>query len=86
MSAQSTIKSVCDTLRRSMDGLEKMINDKLAEIGILQERLKELKSGPNPDPVKIQQLEEDIRRLNDQLTVDQGQLALLNEEFLLHCT
>lgn len=86
MSAQSTIKSVCDTLRRSMDGLEKMINDKLAEIGILQERLKELKSGPNPDQVKIQQLEEDIRRLNDQLTVDQGQLALLNEEFLLHCT
>jgi len=86
MSAQSAIQSVCDTLRRSMEGIEKMMNDKLAEIGILQGRLDELNSGPNPDPIKIQQLEEDIRRLNDQLAMDQGQLALLNEEFLLHCS
>ena len=83
--ATGQVQSICATMKRFIESMKKEIKRKGDTIQRQQERLRKLTAQPNPDSSMVQEIRDDIARLERELTEDRGQLNVLEEEFSAAC-
>lgn len=82
---QTAVRDVCDMMARAIKHIEQEISAKTHRVTNLRERITRLESQPNPDVTQIQELQNDIRELEDQLETDRLQLGAFQDEFAASC-
>ena len=83
--ATGRVQDICATMKKFIESMKKEIKRKEDTIQKQQERLRKLTAQPNPDSTMVQEIRDDIARLERELIIDRGQLNLLEEEFSAAC-
>jgi predicted RNase H-like nuclease (RuvC/YqgF family) len=83
--ATGQVQSICSTMKRFIESMKKEIKRKEDTIQRQQERLRKLTAQPSPDSAMVQEVRDDIARLERELIDDRGQLNVLEEEFTAAC-
>jgi septal ring factor EnvC (AmiA/AmiB activator) len=83
--ATGQVQSICATMKKFIESMEKEIKRKEDTIPRQQERLRKLTAQPNPDSTMVQEIRDDIARLERELIIDRGQLNILEEDFSAVC-
>ncbi|WP_159002054.1 hypothetical protein [Streptomyces sp. NRRL B-3229] len=72
---------MCAKMRHEAELSAKELKDKRKKLSDLQIKLTQ-----ETDPIKTQQLKEEIERLKNEIELDDAQLGVLQEEILFHCS
>jgi hypothetical protein len=72
---------ICAKMRHEAELSAKELKDKRKKLSELQ-----LKLTHETDPIKAQQLKEEIEKLKTEIGVDEAQLEVLLEDILFHCS
>jgi len=83
--ATGRVQDICGTMKRFIESMKKEMKRKEAAIQRQQERLRKLTGQPNPDAMLVQEIRDDIARMERELVDDRGQLNALEEEFSAAC-
>jgi hypothetical protein len=83
--ATGRVQDICATMKKFIESMKKEIKRKEDSIQRQQERLRKLTAQPSPDSAMIQEIRDDIARLERELIDDRGQLNVLEEEFSAAC-
>ena len=83
--ATEQVQSICATMKKFIESMKKEIKRKEDTIQRQQERLRKLTAQPNPDSTMVQEIRDDIARLERELIIDRGQLNILEEDFSAVC-
>ncbi len=83
--ATGRVQDICATMKRFIESMKKELKRKEDTIQRQQERLRKLTAQPKPDSAMVQEIRDDIARLERELIEDRGQLNVLEEEFSAAC-
>ena len=83
--ATGEIQNICATMKKFIESMKKEIKRKEDTIRRQQERLRKLTAQPSPDSTMLQEIRDDIARLERELIEDRGQLNVLEEDFSAVC-
>ncbi|MGO1080168.1 hypothetical protein [Inquilinus sp. CA228] len=79
------LSSVCSIFQRQIEATKREIERKRNRMQRIATLIAEMSSNPNPDTAAINNLQEEKKLIEIELENDGNALAVLEEEFTMHC-